>query len=94
MLLTNKIDELKSIDCNLSDMDFEGIKNMLSSFTKTFDIMTLEEKRNAIRTLVRRIVWDGENVHIYFLGCDYDDSNVITTDTQEEKMLPLGKDSK
>lgn len=94
VLLTNKIDELKSIDCNLSDMDFEGIKNMLSSFTKTFDIMTLEEKRNAIRTLVRRIVWDGENVHIYFLGCDYDDSNVITTDTQEEKMLPLGKDSK
>ena len=56
--------------------------------------MTLEEKRNAIRTLVRRIVWDGENVHIYFLGCDYDDSNVITMDTQEEKMLPLGKDSK
>ena len=70
-VLTNKIEELHQLDEN--DMpDVNILKDMVSSFAKTFDMMNLEEKRAAIRALIKRIVWDGENIHIYFMGSDDD----------------------
>ena len=45
--------------------------------------------------LIKRVVWDGEKIHIYFMGSDSDNDNIpIITDSQDEEMLPLGKDSK
>ncbi|MDL2248917.1 recombinase family protein [Tyzzerella sp. OttesenSCG-928-J15] len=41
---------------------------LLNSFSKTMEIMTVEEKRNLIRTFVKQIEWDGENAHIYFFA--------------------------
>ena len=94
ILFRNRINEIKTIskDYDLSDSDFEMLKDILSSFTKTFDIMTIDEKRNAIRTLIRRIVWDGEKVNIYFFGSDIDD--VGNNKLSDDEMLPLCKDSK
>lgn len=46
----------------------EVIRTLLHSFADTFDNMTFEEKRNALRVLIDRIEWDGENADIYFIG--------------------------
>ena len=92
-----KIDEITVLmnNCEYSESDFDVISSMVSSFAKTVDMMTIEEKRNTIRMLIKRVVWDGEKVHIYFMGSDSDNDNIpIVTSTQDEEMLPLGKDSK
>lgn len=96
-VINAKIDEINILmnNCEYSESDFDVISSMVSSFAKTVDMMTIEEKRNTIRMLIKRVVWDGEKVHIYFMGSDSDNDNIpIITATQDEEMLPLGKDSK
>lgn len=51
---------------------FDILRDILKSFAGTLDEMSLEEKRAAIRLIVKRIVWDGEKVHIYLFGDDED----------------------
>lgn len=54
--------------------EFDLMAQMLSMFSSCVDMMTLEEKRAAVRTLVRKIVWDGENAHVYLFGTSCNDS--------------------
>ena len=54
----------------LSDAEFENLAVIMKSFAKSVDSMSVEQKRIAIRTFVKRVVWDGENVHVYFFGSD------------------------
>lgn len=74
---------LKSQD--LSQIDFDNLKNSALSFSKGFDKMDIEQKREALRTLVDKIVWDGEKVHIYLFGSNGDKSTSSTTDILETK---------
>ena len=53
--------------------------------------MTIEQKRSAIRTLVRKVVWDGVNAHVVLFGIqdeeiEYPDIASLTkqTETSEE----------
>ncbi|MDW2798850.1 recombinase family protein [Clostridium boliviensis] len=60
----------------LTVLDFELLKETLSTFEKTVDCMDVEQKRSAIRILVQQVVWDGDTVHLYLFGskepsCDY-----------------------
>ncbi len=57
----------------LSDNEFDVLRDVLSSFASSFDTMNIEQKRAAIRTFVKRIVWDGENIHMYLYGSEEDD---------------------
>ncbi|MDK2964422.1 MULTISPECIES: recombinase family protein [Lacrimispora] len=52
----------------LTALDFELLKETLSTFEKTVDFMDVEQKRSAIRILVQQVVWDGETVHLYLSG--------------------------
>lgn len=65
-----KIQELEALNKNalLSDTEFDFIKDMMVSFAESFDRMTVEQKRRALRTFIKRIIWDGETVRVCFFG--------------------------
>lgn len=52
----------------LSDMDFDFMRQLLAVFQKSIDRMTVEQKRAAIRTLVHKVVWDGQYAHVVLFG--------------------------
>jgi len=45
--------------------------------------MTVAQKRTALRSIIRRIEFDGENVHIYFFGADDDEIDLSDEDNLE-----------
>ncbi len=40
----------------------------LSSLDNGFDTLTIQEKRTLLRLLVQKILWDGEDLHIFMDG--------------------------
>lgn len=73
------------------------------SFHSQIDTMTVEQKRNALRMVVKKVVWDGENAHVYLMtDPDEDDPelpepipsggvmDVLRSDDEES---PLSEDS-
>ena len=71
----NRIHELEGlINVNaLSDAEFDLLRQMLSMFRTSIDDMSIEEKRAAIRTVVRKVIWDGVNAHVVLFGADEDE---------------------
>ena len=57
---------------SLAESEFDILETILSNFAESFDLMSYEEKRSALRVFVDKVTWDGENVHIYFFGADKD----------------------
>lgn len=76
---------------SLSEADFEILKSSLESFSITFDTMSVEEKRVALRTFINRIDFDGENVHLYMMYSDENNENI--KQIPQAKSEPLGADS-
>lgn len=70
--LTAKIQELEKMDSKFSlyNIEFDLIKDMVRSLGSTLDQMPLAQKRSALRTLIKKIVWDGENAHVYLFSTD------------------------
>ena len=52
----------------LSDAEFTLLQEILSSFSTCVDNMSLEGKRTAIRTIIRRVIWDGVHAHVVLFG--------------------------
>jgi site-specific DNA recombinase len=73
----------------LSDMEFAMMRQLLSVFKSSIDEMSVEQKRAAIRTLVRKVVWDGENAHVVLFGVE--DGEIELPDFAKTH---LGEDSK
>ena len=70
--IENRIHELEGLTSanSLSDMEFDLLRQMLSMFRTNIDGMSVEEKRAAIRTVVRKVIWDGVNAHVVLFGAD------------------------
>ncbi len=52
----------------LSDTELQFIKQTLSSFQNVIGLMDVRQRRAAVRTFVDKVIWDGENVHLYLFG--------------------------
>ncbi len=72
--LKRHLEELKQLTSShaLTDIEFDLLAQMLSSFKTTVDDMTVEQKRAAIRTFVKEIIWDGQDAHVVLFGSDYE----------------------
>ena len=70
--LDARILELESLTTQhaLSDIEFDLMRQLLTVFRNSIDQMTIEQKRAAIRTVVRKVVWDGINAHVVLFGAE------------------------
>ena len=82
--LETQIQQLKQLmDSDfLSQAQFDILEGMLSSFADTFDSMSIERKRTALRAFIRKIVWDGEDIHLYLFGAE--DNDTISLQEMDE----------
>ena len=55
---------------HLSDGEFDLLRQILAMFRENVDQMSVEEKRAAVRTVVRKVIWDGENAHVILFGAE------------------------
>ena len=82
----------------LSDSEFDLLRQMLAVFRSGIDGMSLEEKRAAVRTLVRKVIWDGVNAHVMLFGTDEEpleaDLDGVYEDSEADSISPQGEDSK
>ena len=65
-----ELEELTSSNA-WSEIEFDLLAQMLSTFKNTVDQMTVEQKRAAIRTIVKQVIWDGKNAHLVLFGSNY-----------------------
>lgn len=65
--IRRQITDLKSLmkGQGVTDAEFNILKENLKNFSSAFETINVEQKRLALRSLVQRIVWDGENVHVF-----------------------------
>ena len=73
----------------LSDVEFDLLRQLLTIFKDGIDEMTVEQKRAAIRTIVRKVVWDGVNAHVILFGVrddeiEYPEIAAVTSDNTED----------
>ncbi len=90
--LRNHILELEGlVNANtLSDSEFDLLRQMLVVFRSVIDNMSVEEKRAAVRVVVRKVIWDGMNAHVVFFGADENEIRNLADDTER----PWGEGSK
>lgn len=81
-----RIQELEGLTSQhtLSDIEFDVMRQLLSVFKNSIDEMTVEQKRTAVRTLVRKVVWDGENAHVILFRADGDEIEYPNIPAEED----------
>lgn len=70
--LDARIQELEELTSRqpLNGIEFDILRQLLNVFKNGIDEMSLEQKRAAVRTLVKKVVWDGRNAHIFLFGIE------------------------
>ncbi|MGI6013885.1 MAG: recombinase family protein [Oscillospiraceae bacterium] len=56
----------------LNDEEFDLLCQQLSAFRSSIDKITLEQRRAAIRAVVRKVIWDGQFAHVVLFGASGD----------------------
>ena len=54
----------------LGGTEFDLMRQLLAMFQDSICEMTPEQQRTAIRAVVRKVVWDGQNAHVVLFGAD------------------------
>ncbi len=78
--LGSRIRELESLTDNgvLGGIEFDVMRQLLTVFHDNIDDMTVTQKRAAIRTVVRKVVWDGKVAHVVLFGSPEDEIDWTT----------------
>lgn len=73
--LSSRIAELEGLTAQqtMSDTEFGVLRQLLSVFKTCSEDMTVEQKRAAVRTVVRKVIWDGQSAHVVLFGASEDD---------------------
>lgn len=82
-----EIEQLTQADCSIEE-ELDKLSAMLCSFSATYDAMPLDTKRSELRKFIHKIVWDGENAHIYFFGAE--DEEIDLSGIPESEPLRMG----
>ena len=92
--LSSRIRELERLTDEgvLAGMEFDLMRQLLTVFHDNIDDMTVTQKRAAIRTVVRKVVWDGKVAHVVLFGSPEDEIDWTTfpVDPEEEENAPEG----
>ena len=92
--LGSRIRELESLTDNgvLGGIEFDLMRQLLTVFHDNIDDMTVTQKRAAIRTVVRKVVWDGKVAHVVLFGSPEDEIDWTTfpVDPEEDENDPEG----
>ena len=92
--LSSRIRELESLTDNgvLGGIEFDVMRQLLTVFHDNIDDMTVTQKRAAIRTVVRKVVWDGKVAHVVLFGSSKDeiDWSTFPVDPEDDDNDPEG----
>ena len=69
---------------DITNEQYQSLADMLSSFAKTIDTLDVMKKRDVIRCFVRRVEWDGENIHLYLMGAESGGTDVLHSEPERE----------
>ena len=91
--LKTRIGELETVtgESELQEGQFDLLKDMILRVGSRMEDMSIEQQRSALRLVVHKVVWDGENAHVFFLSgdCTLDDDKCLQI---EEKPSASGSE--
>ena len=67
-LLKKRLYELIKTSENKKSVDVNYITDTLTVWESVIKLIEVRERRDVVRTIVDKIIWDGESAHIYFFG--------------------------
>lgn len=81
--IERQIEELKLIEKDKAKIygEISSLYQKLSEFSNIFDLMAIDDKRSALRKVIKTVLWDGNNVHLYLTGSEtpVSDTEIIET---------------
>ncbi|MFI3250084.1 MAG: recombinase family protein [Eubacteriales bacterium] len=82
----------------LSDIEFDLLRDLLKNFGDTFETMSVEQKRLALKSFITQVYWDGENVHLFLYGSENKEDVLAfipySSENVNNSCEPLGENSK
>ncbi|MBR1586545.1 MAG: hypothetical protein IJ662_13475, partial [Clostridia bacterium] len=68
--IEHRIQELESLlnQHELTDSEFDLLSDLLAGFKEGLQDMSIEQQRAALKTVIRRVIWDGVNAHVVLFG--------------------------
>lgn len=89
--LTARITELEGLTSQraLSEIEFDLLRQLLSAFRDSIGDMSIEQKRSAVRTVVRKVIWDGQYAHVILFGAS--EEEIEYPDTRDPPSAPEGE---